>query len=376
MDLELERINRPPMGLRRASATGRRLASLLVAMGVGLPVVASGVSAGSSTVASAAFQEDDAQIVDLGLPANAVSVTPRDVNDLGQVVGYYTTSDDDGTHIRAFVWHDGRFTRLPSLTEPGWQSNAAAYAIRPSGVVVGWTGEYWAQAVRWDKGKVARVGRAARKPSKNSVAVDISDNGKILLKYPSEVRAEVRQHGRVTPIVGPRGTRYLQLYDINDRGEVCGAWGGNSFVPAVWKQGRRVNLPDLPGHVGSTFALGINASGAVAGVFSVVGDSRAVLWEDGRARELLPAAGLPYAGANAINKHGDVVGKSFENFYGGGNSDHATLWRDKSPSLLDGLLPENSGWKLSTAVAISDGGLVVGEGVHRGESRAYLLRLD
>lgn len=126
-------------------------------------------------------------------------------------------------------------------------------------------------------------------------------------------------------------------------------------------------------------ANAINERGQVAGWATAEGDGtvRAVLWDQGEARDLgvLPGTdGEPgrYSLAHGINNLGQVVGRA----YAASGAEHAFLWSESSGMIDLGTLPgEREGApadKESVAHGVNDRGQVVGwsgEGVER---RAFL----
>ncbi len=74
----------------------------------------------------------------------------------------------------------------------------------------------------------------------------------------------------------------------------------------------------------------------------------------------------------AVNAKHVVVGLTLEADMGL----HAVTWNPTTHAVkrLDDLLPAGSTWQLGTAVAITDGGLIVGIGLHGTQQEGYLLR--
>jgi probable HAF family extracellular repeat protein len=134
------------------------------------------------------------------------------------------------------------------------------------------------------------------------------------------------------------------------------------------------------GGIGS-LAYGINGSGHVVGNWYVPGFSYP-FWFDGIKMHDLPTP-PPEAGflggsgaAFAVNIHDDVVGVIFSGKPGspllGG---HAVMWPyegDHPMVDLNTLLPKGSGWELKAGYGINDAGHIVGKGVLKGATHAFL----
>ena len=135
------------------------------------------------------------------------------------------------------------------------------------------------------------------------------------------------------------------------------------------------------GGVGA-FAYGVNASGHVVGIWFIPPAPLAFtypFWFDGSKMYKLPDPGFPSGSgfAYALNIHDDVVGiiysgKSGSPLLGG----HAVIWpHDGHPMVdLNTLLPKGSGWELKAAYGINDAGHVVGKGVLKGATHAFLWK--
>lgn len=161
------------------------------------------------------------------------------------------------------------------------------------------------------------------------------------------------------------------------RGNNSGAFAGtligpdirSGFQAFVYQNGTfTLVAPVNPGEAGTSFALGINSRGDVAGYANRPTDSVvnlpnpdgttspvplwgqfAFVYSDGQLRKLAGLAGsAPMAMANAINDNGDAIGWS------GG---HAVLWPHDGSIVDLGLLPGDTE---STALAINSKGQVAG----------------
>jgi probable HAF family extracellular repeat protein len=76
--------------------------------------------------------------------------------------------------------------------------------------------------------------------------------------------------------------------------------------------------------------------------------------------------------ARGINNNGQIVGESYTVV--GPAGEHAFLYSGGVMRDLNALVPSNSGWTLQEASAISNTGLIVGDGLNpNGQADAFLL---
>src|SRR5205807_1167183 len=136
----------------------------------------------------------------------------------------------------------------------------------------------------------------------------------------------------------------------------------------LYRDGKMSDLRTLGGT--NSTGLGLNVLGQVVGYSSVTEDVafHAFLGSDGKMSDLGTLGGTNSA-ANSINALGQVVG--FSDIASG--VEHACFWADGMMVDLNTLIPAGSGWELSTASGINDGGEIVGNGAHNGQMHAFLL---
>jgi len=143
---------------------------------------------------------------------------------------------------------------------------------------------------------------------------------------------------------------------------------GNAVCHAFLLSGGTVT--DLGSIGGNSAAHDLNSSGQVVGTSYLANKTttRAFLYQNGAMIDLGTLGGVN-SEALAINEAGDIVG-SAQNAAGAAR---AFLWHDGAMTDLNALLPSGSGWVLTSAAGISDGGQIVGTGTHYGATRAFIL---
>jgi probable HAF family extracellular repeat protein len=143
---------------------------------------------------------------------------------------------------------------------------------------------------------------------------------------------------------------------VNNCGQVVGFSGYRLDRGFRWSSGDGMSeLPPLAGNFSD--AAGINDDGAVAGFSSIdnTQTNHAVVWIDGKARDLGTLPGGTDSLANAINDRGKVAGGSNS----AGSGTHAFLWSETKGMRDLGALP--GGGDYSLARGINRSGHVVGE---------------
>lgn len=311
-------------------------------------------------------------VTDLG------TFTPVAVNNRGQILGL---TKPEGNH--AGLWTRGRVTRLPL---PRAVISCQPEALNDVGVAVGtaFGKRDSIRAVLWKNGRAVLLSR------RESEAKDINNASQVVGSIGD--RAVVWEAGRAHDLGGTAGDAAL----INDRGDIIVAgWSwwrepglGDHTYRAVRRGGRyalreiRDRVPNAvleildPGRSEfSLFPTALNSAGELAGVNRGHGDynQRAFLWQPDPARPHAATSGTVVrldigAWAGGLNDAGLVVG-NFQT----GDANRACLWRGGECLDLNALIPPHSGWILAEAVAINNGGQIVGTGKRNGAEHGFLL---
>jgi probable HAF family extracellular repeat protein len=292
------------------------------------------------------------------------------INDLGQIVG------------GKFLWQNGQVTDLGTL--PGY-SVSYATAINNEGQIVGADGAFPAggnfssHLFLWQDGKLIDLGTLG---GDEAWAARINDKGQIVGYSTSAADTQYHpvlwQDGKMMELV-VNGLVPITANGINSQGQIVGTsfTGTGGFL---WQDGKVTELGSLFG-TGDTSPFSINDKGQVAG-FSGTSEFRdAFLWQNGQMTDLGTLTGAVRTGcigaldecsssAAAINNESQVVGWS--NILGVEGT-HAFLWQDGKMTDLNDFLPAASGWVLAAANGINNRGQIVGDGIHNGVSRGFLL---
>jgi probable HAF family extracellular repeat protein len=296
-----------------------------------------------------------ASVTDLGTPRGFLPGDAAGLNDRGEVASSVRINEDSPeTHVA--VWRDGKWSDFG----PG-----AAAGITRDGSVVGYSGAD-PHATEWNRhGRPKNLG--VLPGGFWSQATAANDRGQVV-GYGQSTGTQAfiwdQQRGVRQLSAGPKG--YSYAYGINDAGQVVGA-ADNEAV--MWDQaGARHKL----GAGAASIAYGINERGLVVGD----ANGRAFAWSSARAFRYLPVPrGVGTSIARAVNDAGQIVGSAQVTRVSALPEFHAVLWQDGTMRDLNDVLPARSGWQLETATAINRRGQILGNGIHNGQERAFLLTL-
>ncbi|MBV9850199.1 MAG: DUF3466 family protein [Armatimonadetes bacterium] len=347
-------------------------------------------------------------ITDLGILPGFAHVSPKALNARGQIIGDLRS---DGKSSHAFFWGDGRMHPVAtvSLTSINNQGQAVGTQYKHSR-----RGFDSFQAIIYQDGVAAPLWGDG---SLVSFAEAINDSGQVVghvMTHPEKIKSaeEARHDGfiwqdgvrRDLPL--PPGYRRSKAVAVNQQGVVVGLagwiWGeGQMLEQAVlWDGDGVILLGSLPGYEESQ-AVAVNDQRQVlvragsqkrevleeitrrasAGVSSETltqfeADNyplyswRHFVWQDGHTQEIEARV------ACAINDHGQVVGSDgwLDNeFEQSPQPLSAFIWQNGVKTNLQDLLPPESGWELTSANDINNHGQIIGNGLHNGQERAFLL---
>lgn len=318
-------------------------------------------------------------VVDLGTLGGTTSEA-YGLNDAGVVVGRSTLAGDTASH--AFVYRDGAMHDLGVLTGG---TDSAAYGVNSSGQIAGTSDEListWngceptctpavvPRAFVVDAGGMRDLGALPtyaypfRPPG--SYAYAINDDGTVAGGFNSnsqDIFASFWTNGTFNS-VGTEGW----ATGINSAEEDAGVapHGLGSFI---YTRGQVTRL-DTPFSFNPPWAS-INDGGEVAYTSGELQhETHAFLYRRGAVTDLGTLGGTT-SEAYGIDHKGDIVGASQT---AGDATTHGFLYQHGQMVDLNDLIPDSSGWVLTSARAINKFGEIVGTGVINGQTHAFLLR--
>ena len=263
----------------------------------------------------------DSGLTTLARPTGVSSAYAADISDDGVIVGTYRVTN---VGSRGYVYDNGRFTELPTLTGAGWsQANAinggrvVGYRSKGDGVVPHNAFLWSAQKGFIDLGVMN---------GPNSNATGITEAG---------------------AIVGWTGS----------------AIHTNNTRAFLWQDGSVTDLGLIPGAVNSV-AFGVNNRLDVVGRGTLPRDggpgltNHAFLWSRGVMRDIGVLPGFNLSIADDINDNRQIVG--FCRVLGGPGEDHAFIWQNGVMTDLNTLVPSELGLVITGAGAINASGSIVG----------------
>jgi uncharacterized membrane protein len=320
------------------------------------------------------------QIYDIGV------IDPGD--DASQGFGVSRAGIAVGRSIRtggsqAFTWTlNGGIVGLPNLAG---RNHAVCNSANDNGVVVGTAATTLFGSSRlpvmWQNGAVSQLplppGETlgdANSVNALSVAVGSVDGGSLQ-------RGTIYSGGSGTIITQTtaNGSYFVTAFGINDSGRVVGQgidpMNAARNVGIVYDIGQNMafEVGALPGLNGA-LAFGVSNTGYVVGSSMLnQGSGLPFIWSDQGGMVAIPlASGTSQGSARAVNSAGWVVGNDSSAF------SIPFLYDGTNTYRLADLIPPNSGWDLSmntssSALGISEDGIIVGTGVHNGETHAYAM---
>ena len=286
---------------------------------------------------------------------------------------------------QAFSWtQGGGIVGLPNLASPA-RPFSVGNGVNNAGIVVG-TGATTLFGssplpLMWQGGVVSQVpmpagqtlGRANDINSSNVIIGSVNSGSNEIGFIASGANSSV------ISALGPGGTFLRTAFAINDAGTVVG-FGidpGNAArnVGFVYNSvnNTATEVPPLPGFNGA-LAFDVSEAGHIVGSSMLnQGSGLPFIWTSGGGTVAVPlAAGTSQGSARGVNSNGWVVGTDSSAFAIPFLYDGTQTYR------LQDLIPAGTGWDLSTntsssALGISEDGIIVGTGVFNGQVRAYAM---
>jgi hypothetical protein len=273
----------------------------------------------------------------VGLPnlAGRNFFVSNSANDVGVIVGTAATTSF-GSDRLPVIWQNGGVSQLPL---PTGETLGDASSVNASNVAVG--------------------------------SVDAGTNQ----------RGVIYSGGGATIITQTttNGSFFLTAFGINDSGRVVGQGidpqNAARNVGIVYDIGQSMafEVGALPGANGA-LAFGVSNNGFVVGSsMQNQGSGLPFIWSEANGMVAIPLAPNTSEGeAQGVNSAGWVVGTD------GGAFAVPFLYDGTNTYRVQDLIPANSGWDLSmntssSAIAISENNIIVGTGVHEGETHAYAM---
>ena len=308
------------------------------------------------------------------------------LNNRGQVVGGADTArHGKGPEFitNVFVWQNGTMRAVLGLDG----SHAFVVAVNAAGQMAGAYSPdplkaKFAAALFMLSGRVTLLGGFPAIQHGYSLSEAEAVNAKGQAVGISNNQAFLWSAGRLKRLAPPPGWTAADAGAINDFGAAAGkankAGPGKTTTHAVfWSAfGAAKDLGVLLGYTDS-IARGINNKNQIAGWVGASGGTgargltfryQAFLWQSGKMRGLGSIPRLPDSKASALNDKGQVVGNAYHK-----TDEAALLWENGKVYELNKLVAPHSGWKLQNALVINNNGWIIGNGIHNGIRRGFLL---
>src|ERR1044071_6431077 len=287
-----------------------------------------------------------------------------------------------GTGSQAFSWTlKGGIVGLPNLAgrNHAVANSAADQVVVGTAATTLFGSDRW--PIKWLNGAVSQLTLPPGETLGDANSVNFSGIAV------GSVDAGISQRGAIYSGAGGNiitqttatGCFFVTAFGINDSGRVVGqgidANNAARNVGIVYDIGQNdaFEVGALPGFNGA-LAFGVSNSGHVVGSSMLnQGSGLPFIWSDANGMVAIPlATGTSQGSARGVNSAGWVVGDDSSAF------SIPFLWDGTTTYRIADLLPPNSGWDLSmntssSALGISDSGIIVGTGVHNGETHAYAM---
>jgi hypothetical protein len=289
----------------------------------------------------------------------------------------------NNTGSEAFSWTlNGGIVGLPNLAGSTYSVSNSA---NDNGTIVG-TGATTPFGsgrlpVVWQNGAVSQLPLPSGQALGDANSVNASAVAVGSVNAGTDQRGVIYNGGSATIITQTTATGcfFLTAFGINDSGRIVGQGidpnNAARNVGIVYDMGQNMafEVGALPGFNGA-LAFGVSNAGFVVGSsMQNQGDGLPFIWSDQGGMVAIPlASGTTLGEAQGVNSSGWAVGTD------GGAFAVSFLYDGTNTYRLQDLIPPNSGWDLSmntssSALGISDDGVIVGTGVHNGDTHAYAM---
>ena len=284
---------------------------------------------------------------------------------------------------QAFIWTlGGGLVGLPNLAGRNY---AVSNSANDNGIVVG-TGATTSFGsgrlpVMWQNGVVSQLPLPPGETLGDANGVNASGVAAGSTDAGSFQRGVIYSGGSASIITQTtaNGCFFLTAFGINNSGRVVGQGidpnNAARNVGIVYDIGQAMafEVGALPGLNGA-LAFGVSNAGHVVGSSMLnQGSGMPFIWTNANGIQPIPlATGTSQGSARAANKDGWALGNDSSAF------SIPFLYDGTSTYRLADLIPAGSGWDLSTntsssALGISDTGIIVGTGVYNGQTHAYAM---
>jgi uncharacterized membrane protein len=299
------------------------------------------------------FLLDNGTFTTIDAPAPATDTTLTGINDSGRIVG--TAYTGVGTGIaHGFVWDSGTFT---TIDVPGF-AQTRPWGIDNRGRIAGYANDLdgATHGFVFENGTFTAVD--APDAQLTTRVFDINDAGQLVGAYDLVSHGYLQEgNGRFTTIDVPGPVLETTPFGINNRGAIVGSFVDARETVHGFLRDRKGDYTtlDFPGAL-SSGANGINDAGQIVGFYSVTSRGRptefnAFLLENGVFTNIDPP-GAGRAQAFHINNRGQIVGE----YHDASGSIHGFL-RDGDGAYATIDIP---GALFTTALFVSDRGQILG----------------
>lgn len=283
---------------------------------------------------------------------------------------------------QAFNWTNGSNSGLPNLAaRPFCVANAASSATSVVGTCATTLFGTSRLPVIWQNGAVTQLPLPGGETLGDANDINTAGVAVGSINSGSLQRAAVYSGGTATVITQTtsNGSFFTTAFGINDSGRIAGIGidpnnaARNVGIVFDIGAGSSTDIGALPGANGAlAFAIG-NGGHVVGSSMLNQGSGLPFIWSQAGGMVAIPLPiGTTQASARGVNTAGWAVGTASSAFAIPFLYDGTTTYR------LADLIPAGTGWDLSTntsssALGISDNGIIVGTGVLSGQVRGYAM---